>query len=342
VCPAHSPSPSGGPHATGGRGAAEKVRWHLHGLNTATIFGLTRWGVGRLPRRLSYGIGHVGTWLAFHLMRQATAALIGNLRVVAPDLGERDLRRLALRTYRSYARETIDFICGLSMSRQELVSCLSRASAFTQARPDGNGMLLLTGHIGNLDLGAMILRVIFDWPLTAVVLPDDDPAVAEHRRQMRDSLGIESIVVRGSVDTALRVRRRLAENGVVVLVSDRALGRDRVDVEFFGRRTAFLRSPALMGYLSGAPLVPSFILRQPDGRYAGFSLDPIRVERTGDRDANVQAAMQAFASGLEHIVREYPHLWYHFYPYWGEGHEPSEPSGADGRVAPEAPEDGPR
>ena len=300
------------------------MRWHLHGLNTATIFGLTRWGVGHIPRRLSYFIGHVGTWLAFHLMKEATAALMENLGVVAPHLGERDLRALALRTYRSYARETIDFICSLSMSRQQLASCLSPASVFSQTPPDGNGMLLLTGHIGNLDLGAVILRVIFDWPLTAVVMPDSDPAVAEHRRQMRESLAIESIEVRGGVDTALRIRRLLAENRVVVLVSDRALGRDRVDVEFFGRRTAFLQTPALMGYLTGAPLVPSFILRQPDGRYAGFRLDPIHVERTGDRDANVQAAMQAFASALENIVREYPHLWYHFYPYWGEGNEQSD------------------
>ena len=33
-------------------------------------------------------------------------------------------------------------------------------------------------------------------------------------------------------------------------------------------------------------------------------MDPIRVRRTGDRDANVQAAMQAFASVLEAKVAE--------------------------------------
>jgi lauroyl/myristoyl acyltransferase len=314
---------------------SDRVRWHLHSLNTGTILGLTRWGVTHIPRRLSYAIGHVGTWLAFHGMKQATAALIDNLRVVLPSLDQRQLRALALHTYRSYARETIDFIRSVSMSRQALASCLSPASVFNPTPPDGNGMLLLTGHIGNLELGAVILRVIFNWPLTAVVMPDSDPAVAELRRQMRESLGVESIEVRGSVDTALRIRRLLAENGVLVLVSDRALGRDRVDVEFFGRQTAFLRTPALMGYLTGAPLVPSFILRQPDGRYAGFTLDPIRVERTGDRDVNVQVAMQAFASALENVVREYPHLWYHFYPYWGGGDDQPETNGAEVAIAPE-------
>ena len=63
-----------------------QVRWQLHGLSTGTIFGLTHWGVSHIPKAMSYGIGHVGTWLAFHLMTDATAALVGNLRVTQAAL----------------------------------------------------------------------------------------------------------------------------------------------------------------------------------------------------------------------------------------------------------------
>ena len=184
-------------------------------------------------------------------------------------------------------------------------------------RVDGGGALLVTGHLGNLELGAVMLRVLFDDPLTAVVLPERDPGVNELRREMRacvrhrDPRG-EGGRRHGAAHPAPAGREpgRGARR-------DRALGRDRVEVEFFGRPTGFLRSPALLGYATGAPLVPAFILRQADGRYAGFASDPIRVARTGDRDANVQAAMQAFARVLEKQVRAYPHLWYQFYPYWG-------------------------
>jgi len=297
---------------------SDRVRWHVHGLNNDTIFGLTCWGVTHFPRWLSGAIGHAGTWLAFQGMKEATSALIGNLRVALPALGDRELRALALRTYRSYASETIDFIRSLSADPRSLVAMLSPVSRFDPVRGDGRGLVLVTGHVGNIELGAVILRVVYGLRLAAVVLPEPDPLVNERRRQMRASLGIESIEVRQGTDTALRIRRVLSEDGVVALICDRPLGRDRVDVEFFGRRTAFLRTPALIGYLTGAPLVPSFILRQPDGRYTGVTLDPIRVSRTGDRDANVAAAMQTFASALETIVRQYPHLWYHFYPYWGD------------------------
>jgi KDO2-lipid IV(A) lauroyltransferase len=295
----------------------EQVRWHRHGLNTGAIFSLARWGVLHFPRPLSDLIGHSGTWIAFHLAKQGTAALIANQRIVAPGLSERDRRALALRTYRSYARETSDFFRSLSMDRRQLSSLMSPLSTH-DLKAEGKGVLLVTGHIGNLELGGVLLQALYDYRLTAVVLPEVDPAVNAQRRMMRNAVGIETLEVRGAAETALRIRRRLADNRVVVLVCDRALGRDRVDVEFFGRPTGFLRTPAILAQLTGAPLVPSFILRQPDGRYLGSATEPIHVPRTGDHNADVRAVMQAFASVLEAKVAEHPHLWYQFYPYWGD------------------------
>src|SRR5579864_5234437 len=91
------------------------VRWHAGALNNGLIFGATYHLVTRLPRAASYAIGHGGTWLAYHLMRGGTRAIIDNLRVVCGEATGRELERLALLTYRSYARDTIDFIRSLVM-----------------------------------------------------------------------------------------------------------------------------------------------------------------------------------------------------------------------------------
>jgi predicted LPLAT superfamily acyltransferase len=44
--------------------------------------------------------------------------------------------------------------------------------------------------------------------------------------------------------------------------------------------------------------------------------EPIFVSRDGNRDESVAAAAQAFATQLEALIRETPHCWYQFYPYW--------------------------
>jgi lauroyl/myristoyl acyltransferase len=136
------------------------------------------------------------------------------------------------------------------------------------------------------------------------------------RLEIRESLGIDTIEVRKSFDTALQIRRRLSENGVVAMLMDRHLGRDRVSVNFLDQQAAFLGTPALMGYLTEAPLLPCFIERLGPGRFRIQPGEPIVVSRERPRGEAVHTATQAFAAQLESRVRARPHHWYHFYPYW--------------------------
>jgi len=293
-------------------------RWYARGLNNGAILAATYHGVARLPRRCSYAIGHAGTWLAYHLMRDGTEGLLANLRVVRPDASDAELKRLALLTYRSYARDTIDFIRGLSMTAQEIARLVEPHDEhiFSDLLSEGRGLILAGGHFGNWELGGVALRRLRGYPLSVVGRPEATPAVGVIRRQMRDSLGIETIVIGQMLDTALQIRRVLGANGLVAMLMDRHLGRDRVDVTFFGRQTGFLRSPATIASLAGAPMLPTYLIRQSDGRFAVVSGRPIRVDATLPADEGIHAAIQAFASDLEARIRAQPELWYQFYRYW--------------------------
>jgi KDO2-lipid IV(A) lauroyltransferase len=295
------------------------VRWHARGLNNGLIFAATYHGVTRLPRHCSYGIGHVGTWLAYQLMRDGTSALMENLRVVRPEASEAELKRLALKTYRTYARDTIDFIRSLSMSASQVEALLveplrDRLDAPLRA---GRGVIAVGGHFGNWEFGGIVLRVLGGHPVTVIGKPEASAIVGAFRRKLRVSLGIDTLVIGQMLETALQIRRRLAENQIVAMLLDRYIGRDRVDVQFFGRPTPFLRSPAMIGRLSGAPLLPAFMIRQPDDRFEGLFGDPIAVDPHGDADTSIRDATQSFATQLEAQIRAHPHLWYQFYPYWG-------------------------
>jgi KDO2-lipid IV(A) lauroyltransferase len=294
------------------------VRWHAGSVNNGLIFGLTYHIVTRLPRAGSYAIGRAVTWLAYQLMRDGTRAIVDNLRVVRPDATERELQRLALLTYRSYARDTIDFIRSLVMTRTEFEPMMA---SFDSGRLDDllarrRGVVIVGGHFGNWELGGVALRLLHGYPLTVVGKAEASPVVGEIRRRMRESLGIETLEIGQMLETALQIRRLLAANGIVAMLLDRHLGRDRIDVTFFGRPAGFLRTPAMIGYLSGAPLLPAFMIRQADDRFVGALGDPIVVDSTKPTEDAVRAATQAFAAQLEDRIRANPELWYQFYPYW--------------------------
>ena len=129
----------------------------------------------------------------------------------------------------------------------------------------GRGAILVTGHHGNWEIGSILMRRVLHLPFAIVAMAEASAEVNRIRREMRDNLGVDTIEVRQSLDTALQIRRRLAANEIVAILMDRHLGRDRVQVTLLGRPAWFLRTPAVMGYLTGAPLMPCFVERS-EGR----------------------------------------------------------------------------
>lgn len=311
---------SGAPAVAAERAGAIPRRWTLHGLNNGLIFNATCRGVAVLPRSVSYAIGDAGTWLAWRLMDRTRDAVADNLRALFPHESERDLERRALSTLRAYARDVIDFLRALNATDEEAHHLFSArpedGRLFQDLLAQNRGIILVTGHYGNWEVGSVFMRRVFDFPLTIVAMAEASEEVNRIRREIRDRLGTDTIEVRKSMDTALQIRRRLADNRIVAMLMDRHMGRDRVEVSFLGRRAWFLRTPALMGYLTGAPLVPCFIERIGRARFSVRPGTPIFVSREGPRDEAIRQAAQQFADQLGARIVEHPNHWYHFYPYW--------------------------
>jgi KDO2-lipid IV(A) lauroyltransferase len=295
-------------------------RWTLHGLNNGLIFTLTYHGARTLPRAVSYAIGHVGTWLAWRSMATTRAAIADNLAAIFPHESRASLERRALQTLRSYARDAIDFLRALGASRTDLGQLFDIVDedrqVFERLRQRGRGIVLITGHYGNWEVGSLLIRDALDLPLTIVAMAEADPTVNRIRLAIRDKLGAETIEVRQSFDTALQIRRCLADNRIVAMLVDRHYGKDRVAVTFFGRAAWLLRTPLLMAYATGAPLLPCAIERIGPGRFKARPGEPIYVAADVPRDEAITAAAQRVADVIAAQVREHPEFWYHFYRYW--------------------------
>ena len=306
--------------ALAGRRVPVPKRWTLHGLNNGLIFGATYHGDRVLPRPVSYAIGRAGTWLAWQWMRETRRAIAANLAPLFPADNEAQLRQRALDTLRSYADDTIDFLRALSAGPAERAELFALDEAnralFAELASAGRGIILVTGHYGNWEIGSLLVREALELPLSVVAMPEADPEVNRIRVRIRQSLGVETVEVRQSLDTALQIRRKLASNHIVAMLIDRHYGRDRVPVSFLGERAFFLRTPLLMAHATGAPVLPCFIERIGPGRFLPRPGAPVFVSREGSRDEAIAEAAQRVADTLGERIRRHPHFWYHFYRYW--------------------------
>jgi KDO2-lipid IV(A) lauroyltransferase len=66
--------------------------------------------------------------------------------------------------------------------------------------------------------------------------------------------------------------------------------------------------------MSGAPVVPAFIVREPDGRHHRIEIqDEIPIQHTDNAEADVLENTARFVKAIEDMVRRYPEqfLWTH-------------------------------
>jgi len=295
-------------------------KWTLHALNNGAIFTATYHGVRTLPRLVSYAIGHVGTWLAWRFMTKTREAVADNLAAIFPDEDRATLERRALLTLRSYARDVIDFLRALGDAggdpRQIFDVSDEHRGMFKSLLARGKGVILVSGHYGNWEVGSMLIRSALDLPLTIVAMAEANPTVNRIRLDIRQKLGAETIEVRQSFETALQIRRCLADNRIVAMLVDRHFGKDRIPVTLFGRPAWLLRTPLLMAHASGAPLFPCSIERIGPGRFRARPGQPIFIATDVPRDEALARGAQEVANAIEARVREHPEYWYHFYRYW--------------------------
>src|SRR5713101_4716250 len=260
-------------------GAAPRARqkWVSHGLSNRIVYGGLHYGARWLPLPVLNAINLTGNTLAIALLRKTQEGIRENYRL-ALGVSRAEAARLTRRLFFEYGRSTIDVWRMRSEAFTPTIRTLEEdARVLAESRRGGRGFLLVTGHVGNWEMGAVTLKA---HALTTAVVgqPELDPNVQEMRLKLRARLGVESIDIGSSMATAFRVRAAVDRGRAVALLVDRAYPEDRAFVPFFGRPTPFLRSPALLARFCGCPVLPGFFLRSPDGSYFNIWGEPLAAD----------------------------------------------------------------
>jgi lauroyl/myristoyl acyltransferase len=239
----------------------------------------------------------------------ALAVVRENLRGAFPDLPREAVESLALSTFRNYGRGVVDYVRG-SLDPPVVTAAPGAAERLASV---AGGKILVTAHMGNWEVGgAFIGREIGrHW---IVGFPERDPALDDYRRRRREASGHVSLNAGQGLGTLFSLRKALEAGDSLIVLADRAVGKDAVSVTFRGRRTPFLKSPALLAQLTGRPLLPVAVVAEGVGRYSalvGTPIGPGAGLAPGD-------LMQGAADFFGGVLERYPDQWYNFFGFWQE------------------------
>lgn len=284
-----------------------------HRLDSHISYYAIYYTVRFLPRRLCRRLGQWVALLVFAFSKQDRNNLARNLSIVM-DKSPRhpDVLNAVRRVFLNYARYMVDFFLFPQLSAQKVKSYFSTVQGrdnLDRALDRGKGVLLVSAHIGNWEIGGNLLRV-HNYPLTVVGLAhntDQTNALVHHLRRSR---GIDIIEVGDSTFSVVAMINALRQNRIVAMIGDQDhLGTGRL-VRFLGKQMRLPPGPVILAMMSGAALIPTFVLENPDGTYRGILEAPLHIETRGDRDQAIQRNLQRLAGVFEAYIKQHPDQWY--------------------------------
>lgn len=222
------------------------------------------------------------------------------------------IRQTTRRMILNYGQYMIDFFLMPQLPPHKLNAFFSEflnEEILTAALSKGKGAILISPHLGNWEFGSLVLRAR-NYPLGVVALPHNTPLTTGLVNRIRSDKGVRVFEMGESPFSAIDIINYLRKNGIVAMIGDRDFFGRGQTVRYFGKEVLFPTGPVVLAMVSGAALIPAFVLRQEDSRYFGVLEKPIALAVDGDRNRCIAENLRRTAMVFESYVRRYPDQWY--------------------------------
>ncbi len=268
----------------------------------------------RLPKPMAYWVGLRIADFFYFFHRAKREAVRDNLSCVLEYRGVRQtpraLRGLTRKTFQNFGKYLVDFFRYTRVERNALEKMISieHLDHLDNACRAGRGVIIVTAHFGNWELGGAMLRAL-GHQVNAVVAPARMPRLQDFLQKPREERGLRTVTIGSSIRVLLRALR---QGELVALLADRDFSGERERLSLFGKSVRLPRGAAWLALRAQAPIVPAFLVRQEDDTFLLRFHPPILP----DAASGEQELMSRVRDAMEREVGERPSQWFVFHRFW--------------------------
>ena len=269
--------------------------------------------VARLPRKLALSIGmYLATavfWFSHRQKDRACKHLKQSFGIEYPAA-----ERLVRRSFRNTGKNLMEFMQFPRMSPEtihQLVTFEGREH-IDWALDQGRGAIILTAHFGNWELlGASILAN--GYTIRGITRQLRSKRLDAIVSSYREKVGWQGIDRDRSIREVLRCLKR---NELIAILADVDTRTQGIFVDFFGRPAYTPYSPVAFALKTGAAILPTFIIRQPDDSHRAVVEAPLLLQQGGEKEQDLLVNTQRFTKIIESYIRRYPEQWIWMHERW--------------------------
>ena len=275
--------------------------------------------VNFLPLSAAYAFAQVISDLQYAVSTTDRRSVRSNMKKIfkSENIDERHVKDV----FRFFGRYLVDFF---RMVRdvdesfiQKNVKC-EGVENLKEVLGRGKGAIIITAHIGNWELGGIIMSKM-GFPIHAVALPHKHKLVNDFFNSQRKKCGVSVVPPNQAFR---RFLEKLKENESVALVADRDFGINGIIMNFFGCPTLLPKGPAVLSIKTGAGIVPTFFMFNPDGTYSLTFNKPVYPSYVDDQTLSedvLKEMINKYITVIEEKIRQFPGQWLMFRKFWVNG-----------------------
>ena len=282
-------------------------------------------GLGILPRTIARAAGVLIAGLAYHLLGRLRRVGMRNLELAFPALPLSERKHILRLEYRNLGWLLAEF-CQMSRYTPAYASQFVRYEGldhYLRARDRGQGVLVLTGHLGAWELSSFY-HSLAGYPMGMVIRRLDNPLVDAMVNDIRCRHG-NRVLHKDDFARGLLGAMRAGET-VGILMDTNMTPPQGLFVPFFGIEACTASGLARVALKTGAAVLPGFLLwEESERRYVLHFYPEIALADSGDTEADTADNTARFTAVLEDAIRQYPSQWLWMHRRW-KTRPPGEPS----------------
>jgi KDO2-lipid IV(A) lauroyltransferase len=264
--------------------------------------------------RLSRSVAKVLGSVVYRFFPIRKDVVLKNLSLAFPEKSHGEIERLAKESYKSFAVTFFESFMLPKMSDEEILAKVDfkGREVLDKIVAEGKSAILLTAHMGNWELGAIVVGLLCNGKLSVLTKPQRNPFVSKWYDDMRASHGNEVINVGAGTKGLIQALRN---NRIVGIVGDQRGKRESPRVKVFGQDTALYFGTASIALKTGVPVILVFLGRKDNGVYE-VSFSELEYSDIKEREDAALIFNQRYMNALEEFVRRYPEQWFWMHNIW--------------------------
>ncbi len=270
-----------------------------------------------MPQRMRWWSGALLGWLWFDVFRLRRFTVLKNLTIAFPEKSKEERLRIARQSLRYLGYGFVEFCLLPTMNQAWLKKSVvfEGLEHFEKAQAQGKGVLLLSLHLGNGDIGmaAMALKGL---RINVISKKFKNKFANQLWFGIRERLGTVFMEPHGR-NLAFDILRACRNNRAVIFVIDQFMGRPfGIPTTFFGRKTGSAYGLSLFAAKTKSPVVPVYTYRDADFKTHLVFGPEIPFDVIEDKDLQMTHMTQKYNDVVEQIVRQCPEQWMWVHRRW--------------------------